>query len=217
VGPLAPGAKGPQRVIVSRSIVRPGRKGGGTTVVFRLRRPLLLRLRIVRVFPTCEVVGSFRVRGKAGVNRVPFRGRIHGRPLPSGTYRLVIGAAHAPPTAEATIVVARGHVSKARLRKARRANVCVPVFGFDPSTPDQFVSGAGTASGGGGDNPLVGAAKGVTRKGKSLATRAKEAIQDPNPLSSGFLLLVGLLTLVVAGIGGFVLLNLYRLRERMLR
>jgi hypothetical protein len=203
--------------MVSRSIVRPGRKNGGTTVVFKLRRPMLLRLRIVRVFPTCEVVGSFRFRGREGVNRVPFRGRFRGRPLPNGTYRLLIGERQAPPTAQATIVVARGHVSKARLRKARQANVCVPVFGFDPSAPDRFAAVAGTGSESDDGNPLTGAAKGVTKKGKSLATRAKEAIQDPEPLSSGFLLLIGLLTLAVAALGAFVLANLYRLRERMLR
>ena len=178
---------------------------------------MLLRLTIFRVHPTCEVVGSLRVRGRAGVNRVPFRGRVGGRPLSAGTYRLLIGARVAQPTAEATIVVARGRVSPARLRKARQANACVPVVGFDPATPYLASITSGGAKGGGGSSPVVLAGKGVVKKGASLATRAKGAIQDPELLSSGFLVLVGLLTLAAAGLGAFVLVNVYRLRERLLR
>jgi cytoskeletal protein CcmA (bactofilin family) len=176
---------------------------------------MLLRLTILRVHPTCEVVGSLRVRGRAGVNRVPFRGRVDGRPLSAGTYRLLIGARVAQPTAEATIVVARGRVSPARLRKARQANACVPLVGFDPATPYLASITSGGAKGGG--SPVVLAGKGVVKKGTSLARRAKGAIQDPELLTSGYLVLVGLLTLAAAALGGFVLVNVYRLRERLLR
>jgi hypothetical protein len=179
---------------------------------------MLLHLRIVRVYPTCELVGSLRVRGRAGVNRVPFSGLIHGRPLSAGTYRLVIGPRQTRPTAQATIVVARGRVSSVQFRKARQANVCVPVFGFGSALP--FVasdtgSGAGSETGSG--SPVVKAAKGVAKKGKSLAARVKGRIQDPNPIGSGFLVLVGFLTLAAAALGAFVLVNAHRLLERLLR
>lgn len=183
---------------------------------------MLLRLTIVRVFPTCEVVGSLRVRGRKGVNRVPFSGRFHGRPLSRGTYRLLIGARQGPPTGEATIVVGRGRLSAARLDEARQASACVPVLGFDPTPLNLVASSASSSGAGGGDDkgndvPLVNAAKGVAKTAESLARRAKDAIHDPAPLSSGFLFLIGLLTLTAVALGAFVLVAVYRLRERLLR
>jgi hypothetical protein len=105
--------------------VRPGRKNGGTTLIFRLTRPTVLRVTIFRVFPDCKRVGSFAVRAHAGVNRVRFRGRIRGRVLPAGGYRLVVRARGAERDAAAIpIVVAHGETSKAQLRQARTTVVC---------------------------------------------------------------------------------------------
>jgi hypothetical protein len=165
-------------------------------VVFSLRHPMLLRVTVVRVYPTCDVVGTFRVRGRAGVNRVPFRGRLHGRPLASGTYRLLIGARRLP-SAEATIVVARGKVSARHLRKARRANACVPVLpiGFNSAAPS-FPTPTSGASGGPPSNEgiataIVSAAKGAVKRGKALLGRTEQALEDPAPLSTFVLVLVG--------------------------
>jgi hypothetical protein len=216
---VSPSAKGPRQLSVSNAVVRPDRKGGGTVVVFTLHRSMLLRVTVVRVFPTCEVLGTFRVRGRPGVNRMPFRGRLQGRPLASGTYRLLIGA-RSRPSAEATVVVARGKVSAGKLRKARRANACVPVLpiGFNSPAPSLPVSGA--AGGGSGTDgiatSIVSAAKGVVKKGKALAHGAKEVLADP-PLSTAALVVVGMLTLMAAALGGVLLLSLYRQRERLYR
>lgn len=46
------------------------------------------KVQFVLVRPGCGVVGSFTVRGHEGVNRIRFRGRLHGRRLASGTYRV---------------------------------------------------------------------------------------------------------------------------------
>jgi hypothetical protein len=217
---VAPSAKGPRQLSVSNAVVRPGRKGGGTVVIFTLHRSMLLRVTVVRVFPTCEVLGTFRVRGRSGVNRMPFRGRLHGRPLASGTYRLVIGA-RSRPSAETTVVVARGKISAGKLHKARRANACVPVLpiGFNSAAPTLPVSGA--AGGGSGTDgiatAIVGAAKGVVKEGKALARGAKELLEDPPPLSTAALVVVGMLTLMAAALGGVLLLNLYRQRDRLYR
>jgi hypothetical protein len=182
---------------------------------------MMLQLTVVRVFPTCRLVGSIRVRGRAGVNRVPFRGRVHGKRLPYGTYRLLIGGRRAQPTAVATVVVARGKVGAAKLRKARRANACVPTIGFDWASPDPYssVTGAGTGSGGdkGISDSIVSAAKGVVKKGKSLAGGAREAIQDAAPTTTAFLVLVGLLTLTTAAFGALLVVNVLRWRERLFR
>ncbi len=177
---------------------------------------MALQLTIVRVFPTCQVLGKVHVRGRSGVNRVPFRGRLHGRRLPNGTYRLLIGARRAQPTAEATVVIAHGKISAARLRKARQANACVPPIGFSAATPAAFAA-SGRATGGDDGNPVVSVAKGVVKKAKSLTHRAKEAIEDPAPIGTGLLVLVGLLMLTIAGFGALFVVNAYRWRERLLR
>jgi hypothetical protein len=181
---------------------------------------MLLRVTVVRVFPTCDVLGTFRVRGRAGVNRVPFHGRLHGRPLPTGSYRLVIRARRVQPL-EATIVVARGKVSAGKLRKARRANACVPVLpiGFDSAAPSFGTTGAtdGGTGNDGAEAAVVSAAKGAVKKGKSLVRGAKEALEDPAPLSALALVVIGLLTLIAAALGAVVLGNIYRLRERLYR
>jgi hypothetical protein len=59
----------------------------GTVLRFRLRRPGTVEL-VVR--SGCEVVGQRRVRGKGGVNRVPFLGRVHGHQLPPGRYTISV-------------------------------------------------------------------------------------------------------------------------------
>jgi hypothetical protein len=181
---------------------------------------MMLRVTVVRVFPTCEVLGTFRVRGRAGVNRVPFHGRVQGRPLPNGTYRLLIGARRTP-SAEATIVVARGKVSEGKLRKARRANACAPVLPIGFNSPSAAflvsdVSGGGSGSGGVA-TAVVSAAKGAVKKGEALAGRTKEVFDDPPPASTGFLVVIGLLTLMAAALGGLLLVNLYRVRDRLYR
>jgi hypothetical protein len=147
-------------VRVSRSVVRPGRKSGGTTLIFRLSRPAVLRVTIVRVYPSCKRLGSFVVRAHAGVNRVRFRGRLRGRALPEGGYRLVIRARGATRDAAAVpIVVARGKITKEQIRKARSVSVCsgaVAQLASAWTDPSAVVArGDGDGSGGG----LVAAVK----------------------------------------------------------
>jgi hypothetical protein len=216
-GAAEPSANSPKSLRVLSALVRPGRKNGGTIIVFKLRRPTLLTVTVVRVHPKCEVVGSFRVRGRAGVNRVPFRGRLRGRPLPNGTYRLLIGA-----RAEATIVIARRKMSPAKLRKARSARACVPAFGFDWAAPSLLYSGpsggaAGETSEKASAVPLVSAAKGAVKKGKALADRAKQALEDSGPKSALFLIAVAMFTLTVASLGLLLAVNVYRWSERLYR
>jgi hypothetical protein len=183
---------------------------------------MLLRVTVVRVFPTCEVLGRFRVRGRVGVNRVPFRGRMHGRPLPNGTYRLLVGAPRLQP-AEATIVISRGRVSAGKLRKARRANACVPVLpvGFNSGGSSFLTSGVTEGGGGSGTggvaSGIVSAAKGAVKEGGALAGRAKDAVEDPAPLGTLALVVIGLLTLTAAALGALLLVNVYRLRDRLYR
>jgi hypothetical protein len=72
------GATTPRRVALTRK--------GSVTFTFRLRA----QGRVVFVLRRlgCAVTRKFAVRGHSGLNRIRFRGRVHGRPLPAGTYRV---------------------------------------------------------------------------------------------------------------------------------
>jgi hypothetical protein len=203
-------------VRASRTIVRPGRKSGGTTLVFQLSRPATLRITIVRVYPSCERVGAFTVRAQQGMNRIRFRGRLRGRPLPEGGYRLIVRARGARRDAAVIpIVIANRKTSTAELRKARRTTVCsesVADFVPEPAEPQPH---AGTLGGNdkgskGGvlaanrpriEAPLSGAAGAVEKGAKRLAKGLKDAVAD-SPFDDPFVLtLVALLTLSSAALG----------------
>lgn len=205
-------------VRVSKTVVQPGRKNGGTMLVFRLKRGAHVRFTIVRVYPSCKRIGSFSVGAHHGVNRVRFHGRFRGRPLPAGTYRLLVHArGQATPAAAVTIVVMRGKTSNAVVRRARKANSC------SVEKAREIETSAGAAALGrneGSNNPaalgkrlinrvVVGAVKGVAAKAQALDANIDDRFA--NPLIQT---IVGLLTLVSACLGGLVLT---RLRSRVLR
>jgi hypothetical protein len=210
-------------VRVTRTVVRPGRRNGGTTLVFRLRRPALLRIKIVRVYPTCSVIGSFTVRARAGVNRIRFRGRLRGRPLRAGGYRLIVRARGASRDAAVLpIVVARGRTTPKAVRKAKSTIVCSePVADFDASdAATGAVTSNDTASGGGllgtikerVKAPVAAVAGAVARTARGLTERVKNPSDDPlqNPL---LLTLVGVVALISAILGGMALIELARTRR----
>jgi hypothetical protein len=57
-------------------------------LTFRLPRRSLVVFEVRQLAPVCRTVGVFRVRGRAGANRVRFAGRVRGRLLAPGTYEL---------------------------------------------------------------------------------------------------------------------------------
>lgn len=164
-------------------------------------------------------MGSFRVRAHAGVNRVPFRGRVRGRALAAGTYRLLLRVEGAKQdAADVTIVVARGKTSAKKLKRARRASVCgiedTVWSGAFPASSDPWAavdtSSAGTG-GSGNDRieaPVAEATKALARKAKVLTSRFEKSVQDSAPTGPLFLVVVGLLTLATALLGALVLLRL---------
>jgi hypothetical protein len=108
------------------------------------------------------------------VNRVRFRGRIRGRTLPAGGYRLVVRARGAQRDAAAIpIVVAHGETSKAQVRHARTTVVC------DDSIAN-VVLVAATSTGGDGDRGTGGAAASrlgsITRTVTHPIVRAADAV-----------------------------------------
>jgi hypothetical protein len=182
-------------------------------------RPAVLRITVFRVYPSCERIGSFRVRVRAGVNRVRFRGRIRGRALAPGGYRLVVRARGAKRDAAAIpIVIARGSPTRAQVRKARTTVVC------DQQVAHVFVAGAPPAADppdSSGDGGLASMAKKVTgpvsktaraalgkarELGAGVGARVDEPFHDPSILA-----LLALLVLASCAFG--LLLITYLLKE----
>lgn len=112
----------------------------------------MLRISIVRVYPTCKRVGSFSRRANAGINKIRFQGRFRGRALPQGGYRLVIRAVGAERDAAAVpIVIARGKMPAGQLRKARSATVCSgPVADLGSEAGDLVTASSGSGDGSSG-------------------------------------------------------------------
>jgi hypothetical protein len=115
------------RAWISRSGPRAQRQ---TTFVFRLSRPGIVELALTRLAPDCRMVGKFRVAGRAGLNRVRFRGRIGRRVLRAGTYRVTartLRPRSATPVRVHLVIVGRPNPRPGELAAARAANACVPV------------------------------------------------------------------------------------------
>jgi hypothetical protein len=192
--------------------------------VFRLTSPSLLQIKVVRVYPSCAVLGSFTVRARPGVNRIRFRGRFRGRPLPAGGYRLIVRAKGASRDAAVVpIVVARGRTKPAAVRKAKTTVVCNrPIADFDAS--DAVAAGTVTNNDTASGDGLLGTIKetlkapaakvagAVAQTARGVADRVKNPSDDPlqNPL---LLTLVGVVALISAILGGMALLELARTRR----
>ena len=218
---LTKGGKGGRRALrTTRPTVRPDSKDGATTIVFRLARPAVVRFTVVRVSPTCERVGVFRVRARAGVNRVRWRGRLHGTPLPEGTDRLLVRARGASQDAAALkVVVVRGEpLGVEELRRAREANVCGTIGTVDGEAAETALGGSSTGGSDDstaaapttkrGENPL-GAAGTIGRGVRALGARFTKAVEDTasvHPLVWGALALA-ILLLAVAAVPSAALVN----------
>jgi hypothetical protein len=96
-------------------------------VVFKLRRGGVVHFVVTQVSPRCRRVGEFSVRAHRGVNRVALRGRLHGRPLPVGTY-LLSATVRGRPLVGVTIVVTASRPTARELAQARARNACAAVL-----------------------------------------------------------------------------------------
>ena len=83
---------GPHRVRASRSrfATRGPASRRGTRISFRLVRAAKIILVVRGPRPSCAVAGKTTVHGRRGLNRVPFSGRFHHRPLAPGTYTITV-------------------------------------------------------------------------------------------------------------------------------
>jgi hypothetical protein len=128
----------------------------GTVLRFRLRRPGTVEL-VVR--SGCEVVGQRRVHGRSGVNRVPFRGRVHGRALPPGRYTVTVvvvrGGSRARVGTVAIEVVPPGrHLTRAERSAPVRAG-CVATTSPGSAVLASLAAPLSARSSGGGGKPAT--------------------------------------------------------------
>jgi hypothetical protein len=183
----------------------------------------------MRVYPSCQRVGAFTVRARAGMNRIRFRGRLRGRPLPEGGYRLIVRARGARRDAAAIpIVIANGKTSTAELRKARRTTVCsepVADLVLEPTGPEPAAGaldgGDEKGSGGGAlatnvtrmKAPLADAAGAIRKRAKALPKALKDVVAN-SPFDDPFVVtLIALMVLASAMLGALVLGHVVRTAE----
>ena len=116
-----------------------------TTFVFRLSRAGIVELALTRLAPDCRVVGTFRVAGRAGLNRVRFRGRIGRHVLRAGTYRVTartLRSRAATPVRVHLVIVGRPNPHPGELAAARAANACVRVDTQESATDGDTIAPA---------------------------------------------------------------------------
>ena len=117
-----------------------------TTFVFVLSRAGRVLFAVDQVSPACRRLGRFSVAGHAGVNRVRFGGRMHGRQLAPGTYRISARTVSGRVVRRITLVVVGGPApNRHELSSLRAANVCAGTLPDAPFT----ATGAGAMSAGG--------------------------------------------------------------------
>lgn len=185
-------------------------------MVFRLSRPAVLEITVARVYPTCKRVGTFTVRAHAGTNRIRFRGRLRGRALPAGSYRLVVRARGARrDVAAIPIVIVRGPITAKALRKARSASVCSePMADLGAGA---VVPASGPRGDGGGvlgkikstlKAPLTAAARTAKQGAGGFGERIDEAAESP--VGRAVLTLVGMIALASSILGALVLARIVR-------
>jgi hypothetical protein len=84
-----------------------------------------VNLTVTQLSPTCHRVGSFRVKGRSGRNTVAFEGRVNGRTLPPGTYRIDVRAAgNRRRVLRTVVVITRARPTRAELAAARAEIAC---------------------------------------------------------------------------------------------
>jgi type IV secretory pathway TrbD component len=97
----------------------------GTTLTFFLPRAARVFFTVRQVSPLCRATGHFSYRGHAGLNRVRFNGKLRGRQLDAGTYRISARARGGRTIPRVILVVVDGAApTGAELAAARAANVC---------------------------------------------------------------------------------------------
>jgi hypothetical protein len=179
-----------------------------TTIVFVLPRAARVMFTITQVFPTCRDVAHFSLMGHAGVNRFRFAGKVRGRPLAAGTYRIALRTVGGGSVKRITIVVVGGTApGKTELAVARAANACAAgrdVSGV--SGPGELASASGVSSSLSSGLSATDRLKGANTHSGVLASTAEQAARAIRPVLLAVLalsiLLLGLASLPQPAVPG---------------
>ena len=149
-GPRLPRVRiAPKRQWISRTGPRAQRS---TTITVVLSRPAVVVLEVVRVAPDCATAGALRIRGRAGANRIAFRGRVRGRTLGPGTYR-IRAYVRGRTVAQTKVVIFVDRPLPAEVAAARASNTCRPASaGAGAGSTEGSTAGIGTRGSGEGGN-----------------------------------------------------------------
>jgi hypothetical protein len=124
-------------------------------IVFRLRHSARVRFTVLQVFPLCRVVGTFTVRGHAGLNRFHFNGRVHGKRLDPGTYQIGLRTKRGRLLRVTVAIFSAAGISPSAVVTARQRNVCGSTaavsstfsgFTLQPPVEGRFATAAATSS-----------------------------------------------------------------------
>ncbi len=165
----------------------------------------MVAVSVQELWPSCAKVGTFRIRGHAGVNRIVFRARVGKRQLGPGTYRIRGRAGGKRVFTVKIVVVARGTPSGAALRAMRRANVCGTGGGASRGSgggPAGAAASSSSSGGGAGTNPKEDkSASGAGSNGRSHRGGVLGATRESISSSiSGSSLQLGLLIILSVAI-----------------
>jgi hypothetical protein len=134
-----------------------------TTFMFVLPQASRVVFIVNQVSPACVGIGRFSVAGHAGLNRVRFAGRVRGRQLSAGTYRISARTPSGEVVRRITLVVVRGSApSPEELTSLRTANTC-----------------------GGGTHQVSAAAAGTTDAAQPPAQQLPQLLGQPQKEAAG--------------------------------
>lgn len=152
----------------------------------------------------CSVLGSKRVHGTRGVNRVRFTGRVHGRPLAPGQYTIdlvvVRGSTKMRFGAIALEVVPPG----SRLTKAQRTEPLVSDCSIainSPTLPVAFASTAGPLAASRASFSIAGPGASERRTKTGVLGVSLKPPRLPLPVVDGAPMWLGVLLLVLFALG----------------
>lgn len=157
---------------------------------------------VVQVSPECRRVGRFRVRGKAGRNRVVFRGRVGRTVLSPGTYTIRAKAGRRRVVDARFVVVSRR--DRGEIASARTANACNGAAAVTAAASSFIGAAGGAGSKGPGaeqrsrSDTTGPTAQSRSKKGALGARFAQEAADQVASTPLWFLALLGLAIMLLA-------------------
>jgi hypothetical protein len=157
---------------------------------------------VSQVSPVCRVAGHLSYRGHAGLNRVRFNGRVGGRALSPGTYRISVRTRAGRTVPRMTLVVVGAAApTRAELAAARLANVCPATAGSTGASNTGELAGAEylqQSLNPKGQPSAVPAAKSSKSHSGVLAASFEKAAEALQPVIIALLALATLLLTVAA-------------------